>query len=86
MLHLLHQGENTCNTTMRALVPLSHLREHSGERWQVPLVLGERASSAAHILSQEKSAQAVDFYNFANSLGEVVRELHSIYSSAGSSR
>ena len=81
MLHLPHQPENICNTTMRTLLPLSHLREHSGEPWQVPLVQGERGSSAAHIL-----LKAVDFYNFANSLGEVVRELHSIYSSAGSSR
>ena len=32
------------------------------------------------------TTEAVDFYNFASSLGEVVRELHSIYSSAGSSR
>ena len=66
---------------MRTLLPLSHLREQSGEPWQVPHLQGERGKSAAHIL-----LKAVDFYNFANSLGEVVRELHSIYSSAGSSR
>ena len=81
MLHLPHQPEHICNATMRTLLPLSHLREHSGEPWQVPLVQEERGSSAPHIL-----LKAVDFYNFANSLGEVVRELHSIYSSAGSSR
>ena len=48
---------------------------------EVPLVQEERGGSAAHI-----PLKAGDFYNFANSLGEVVRELHSIYSSAGSSR
>ena len=26
---------------MRTLLPLSHLREHSGEPWQVPLVQGK---------------------------------------------
>ena len=86
VLHLPHRRENTCITTMRTLLPLCHLREPIRERWQVPPVPGGCAKSDAHILSQEKSAQAVDFYNFANSLGEVVRELHSIYSSAGSSR
>ena len=64
---------------MRTLVPLSHLRR--GNVAEVPLVQEERGGSAAHI-----PLKAGDFYNFANSLGEVVRELHSIYSSAGSSR